>query len=87
MRLRIQLLHRGEVVEERLRRDGWELKAESVDTLSVWHAAVESEPAARRRLDAAGLLTSAALRIEFPLLGLSRGGGRSHRTGSSCPSN
>jgi hypothetical protein len=75
MRLRIQLLHRGEAVKERLQRDGWNLKAETVDTLSACHAAVDSESAARRRLHGLGLLTSATLRIEFPLLGLSCGGG------------
>ena len=65
MRLRIQLLHQGEAVKHRLQRDGWKLKAESSDTLSACHAAVDSEPAARQRLHSLGLLTSATLRIEF----------------------
>src|SRR5262245_9834601 len=71
MRLWIQLLHRGEAVKERLRRDGWKLEAESIDTLSAYHATVDSELAARRRLHGLGLLTSATLRIEFRLLDLS----------------
>jgi hypothetical protein len=68
MRLRIQLLHRGEAVKEHLQRDGWKLKAESVDTLSACHTTVDSELAARRRLHGLGLLTSPTLRIEFSLL-------------------
>src|SRR5262249_26096527 len=75
MRLRIQLLQQGEAVKDRLQRDGWKLKDESSETLSACHAAVDSEPAARRRLNGLGLLTSATLRNEFPLVGLSRGGG------------
>jgi hypothetical protein len=87
MRLRIQLLHHGEAVKERLQRDGWKLKPESIDTLPACHAAVDSEPAARRRLHGLGFLTSATLRIEFPLLDLSRGGGQPHRAGASGPPN
>jgi hypothetical protein len=40
---------------------------------------VHSQAAARRRLHGLGLLTSASLRIEFPLLPLSRWAGRLHR--------
>ena len=68
MRLRIQLLRQGAAVKDLLQRDGWKLQAESVDTLSAYHPAVDGEPAARRRLHGLGLLTSAILRIEFPLL-------------------
>ncbi len=74
MKLRIQLLHHGEAVKDHLQRDGWKLKAESSDTLSACHAAVDNEPAARLRLYGLGLLTSAALRIDFPLLALNHGG-------------
>jgi hypothetical protein len=69
MKLRIELLHQGEATKDRLQRDGWKLKAESSDTPSAWHAAVDSEPAARRRLYGLGLLTSATLRVEFQLQG------------------
>ena len=65
MRLRIQLLHQGEAVKDCLQRDGWQLDGESRDILSAFHAAVENERAARRRLHGLGLLTSATLRIEF----------------------
>jgi hypothetical protein len=75
MRLKIQLLGRGEAVKHRLQHDGWKLKAESSDTLSACHAAVDSEPAARRRLHSLGLLTSVTLRIEFQRLDVSRGRG------------
>jgi hypothetical protein len=67
MNLQIQLLHRGDVVKDCLRRDGWKLLSENRDTLSACHAAVDSESAARQRLHVLGLLTSAALRIEFAL--------------------
>src|SRR5262249_55281953 len=66
MRLRIHLLYRGDLVTERLQRDGWNLQAEGADFLSACHAAVDGELAARLRLQGLGLLTSAALRIEFP---------------------
>jgi hypothetical protein len=68
MRLRIQLLRHGEIARQRLQHDGWELKGESIDTLLATHASVHSEPDARHRLFGLGLLTSANLRIEFPLL-------------------
>ena len=73
MRLQIQLLGREEAVKHRLQSDGWELKAESSETLSARHAAVDNEPAARRRLHSLGLLTSANLRIEFQRLRVSQG--------------
>jgi hypothetical protein len=75
MRLKIQLLGRGEAVKQSLQRDGWKLKAKSSDTLSACHAAVDSEPAARRRLHSLGLLTSATLRIEFQRVDVRRGKG------------
>jgi hypothetical protein len=87
MRLRIQLLHRREVVKDRLLRDGWELKTESADTLSASHVAVDSEPAARRRLHGLGLLTSAILRVEFPALDPSCSMGHLHQAGASGPLN
>jgi len=65
MRLWIQLLNHGAAVKNRLQRDGWNLKTQNTDTLSASHADVDNEPAARRRLDAIGLLTSSILRIEF----------------------
>ena len=65
MELGIQVLRRGTGVRESLERDGWMVHAMRLDVLSVRHAAVKGEPAARRRLYELGLLTSAALRIEF----------------------
>src|SRR5262249_3611220 len=67
MKVRIQLLYRGEVVTMRLLHDGWRLTAESINTLTASHVAVDTEPAARRRLNRLGLLTSACMRIAFPL--------------------
>lgn len=67
MKMRIQLLHGGKLVQERLRSDGWNLRPESTGTLCASHSAIHSEPAARQRLYELGLLTSAALRIEFPI--------------------
>jgi hypothetical protein len=87
MKLRIQLLRQGDAVRDRLQRDGWRLKAEGTDTLSACHAAVHSQAAARRPLHGLGLLTSASLRIEFPLIPLRRWAGGLHRArfvGRSC---
>jgi hypothetical protein len=68
MRLRIQLLRFGKVAIDRLQHDGWRLKTENTDTVSACHPAVQSESAARARLHALGLLTTANLRIDFSLL-------------------
>ncbi len=66
MKLRIQLLHFGDDVKERLEHDGWKLEAITLDSLSACHPDVRDEPNARRRLQELGLLTSATVRIEFP---------------------
>lgn len=68
MRLHIQVLHGGESRIELLRRDGWQMEAESVGCMSAFHPDVKDERSARRRLHVMGMLTSAALRIEFPLV-------------------
>jgi hypothetical protein len=65
MRLSLQLLRDPEIVTKRLESDGWELEPGGVDTLFAWHSAVDGVPAARQRLLGVGLLTSAAVRIEF----------------------
>lgn len=66
MKLRIQLVHRGDMVKDCLERDGWKLTAESDDSVSANHAEVHSEATARLRLYELGLLTSPSLRVEFP---------------------
>jgi hypothetical protein len=65
MELRIQLLHHAQAAKDRLERDGWELAAETVHSLSARHPQVANEGDARHRLHALGLLTSAGLRVEF----------------------
>jgi hypothetical protein len=64
MTIYIEMLHRGESIREVLREHGWRLhKADG--GYDAEHPAVQDGPAARDRLNVLGLLTSAALRIEF----------------------
>ncbi len=65
MHLYIQTLRRGEEIRERLRHDGWQLLAKSGEQMLACHPSVMDEKEARRRLHVLGLLTSAALRVEF----------------------
>ena len=66
MTLHIQLLHHGERIRKVLRDHGWRLdRAGGESSYSARHPTVTDQASARARLNAAGLLTSPALRIEF----------------------
>ena len=64
MTIHIEMLHRGESIRELLREDGWRVdKADG--GYDAEHPEVQDGATARARLSVLGLLTSAALRIEF----------------------
>jgi len=67
MKLRLHLLRRDEAITALLRHAGWHLEATTPNQLAACHPAVTGEREARRHLHELGLLTSAALRIEFPV--------------------
>lgn len=67
MIVNIEILYDRETVRDRLLNDGWQLRDESFGSLSASHPHVTSEREARRRLHGLGLLTSGALRVEFPM--------------------
>ena len=64
MTIHIEMLHRGESIREVLREDGWQVDRAD-GGYDAEHPAVQDGPTARARLNALGLLTSAALRIDF----------------------
>ena len=65
MRLRLRFLRRKELIQESLRADGWELVRQRDNQVTAEHPLVKDEASARIRLQDLGLLTSAALYIEF----------------------
>jgi len=65
MRLRLRFLRRRELIQESLRADGWKLVRQGDNQVTAEHPPVKDEPTARIRLQDLGLLTSAALYIEF----------------------
>jgi hypothetical protein len=66
MNVRIEMLRDRERIRKLLRRHGWRLdRADGEASYLARHPAVTDRASARDRLDAAGLLTSSALRIEF----------------------
>ena len=65
MRLRLRFLRRKELVQESLRADGWQLVRQRDNQVTAEHPLVKDEATARIRLQDLGLLTSAALYIEF----------------------
>ena len=66
MKLYLQVLRSNKEVLKRLHHDGWELGSISPHSLWARHPGVASGAGARRRLHRLGLLTSPAVRIEFP---------------------
>jgi hypothetical protein len=65
MDLYIELLRDGSEVRALLREQGWRLDEQGADRLLAIHAEVNDQEVARDRLQQAGLLTSAKVRIEF----------------------
>jgi len=65
MRLRLRFLRRTELIQESLRADGWQLVRQRDSQVTAEHPLVKDEATARIRLQDLGLLTSAALYIEF----------------------
>jgi hypothetical protein len=71
MTIHIEFLHQRQDLRELLREHGWRLDKKN-GGFAAEHPAVHDQAAARQNLQALGLLTSAAVRIEF---------GPSHRSG------
>jgi predicted RNA binding protein YcfA (HicA-like mRNA interferase family) len=67
MKVYIDILQSSADVEERLREKGWCLQRERGHGLLARHPDVTTQSQARQELLGAGLLTSSAVRIEFPL--------------------
>lgn len=66
MNVHINLLRLTDSFRVSLRQDGWVvLAANDKGALDATHPDVKDENAARIRLDRLGMLTSAAIRIEF----------------------
>jgi hypothetical protein len=65
MKVHVSSLRVSDDCRETLRKDGWILAADGIMALYASHPEVRDEPGARFRLYRLGLLTSAALRIEF----------------------
>jgi hypothetical protein len=66
MKLHIEMLHDREGILKLLRKHGWRLgRAGSEASYLARHPTVTDQTTARDRLNAVGLLTSSALRIEF----------------------
>jgi hypothetical protein len=65
MDLRIRPLGDPAPVREALQDDGWTLDPQPDGSFLASNADVPDEAAARRRLDALGLLTSNAVQIDF----------------------
>jgi hypothetical protein len=65
MRLRLRFLRRRELIQESLRADGWQLVPQGDNQVTAEHPLANDETTARIRLQDLGLLTSAALYIEF----------------------
>jgi hypothetical protein len=68
MKVRIHVLRRAPSLSARLKRAGWRLESDSERALVVYHPEVRDAGEARERLNRLGVLTSAALRIDLPLL-------------------
>jgi hypothetical protein len=65
MKLHIETLRNREGIRELLREHGWRLDKGGGSSYSARHPAVSDQATARERLNALGLLTSPAVRIEF----------------------
>jgi hypothetical protein len=68
MKIVVQLLQREQAVRDCLCRHGWKLDSKSGNSLTATHPDVKNAFDARQSLLHSGLLTSTALRIEFPLV-------------------
>ena len=66
MHVRIQVLQPGDFPRA-LREDGWRITAVEGNAYEATHPKVEDESDVRDRLYQLGLLTSAGVRIEFPI--------------------
>ena len=64
MRIHVEVLHQRHAIRELLREHGWRLHKEN-SGFAAEHPAVHNQAAARHHLQALGLLTSGAVRIEF----------------------
>lgn len=67
MKVQIDLLRRAPTLSARLQKNGWRIEFENERSLIVDHPDVADAGAARERLHRLGVLTSAALRIDFAL--------------------
>jgi hypothetical protein len=67
MRVHLRFLRKGEIAQEALRNDGWQLEREQDDSFTARHPLVRDESAARNRLHDLGLLTTGSVAIEFNL--------------------
>jgi hypothetical protein len=65
MKVHIQTLRQRDSVRRLLLEHGWRLDRASGTHYSARHPDVRDQQSARHRLNAAGLLTSGAVRIEF----------------------
>ena len=65
MKIHIELLRQQAAVRELLREEGWRLD-KTASGYSAEHPDATDASTARQNLQALGLLTSAAVRIEFP---------------------
>jgi len=63
--IRIRFLRQPDAFREALRKDGWTVRAEPDNEVSVEHTEVPDEISARNRLQQLGLLTSPSLAIDF----------------------
>ena len=64
MTIHIEFLHQRQALRQLLREHGWRLDKEN-GGFAAEHPAVQDQAAARHHLQALGLLTSGAVRIEF----------------------
>jgi len=64
LKIHIEVLHQRHAIRELLREHGWRLDKDN-GGFAARHPAVHDQAAARQNLQALGLLTSAAVRIEF----------------------
>jgi hypothetical protein len=65
MEVHIRPVGNDPIVQQTLQDDGWVLAPQPDGSFVASHKDVPDEAAARRRLDALGLLTSNAAQIEF----------------------
>ena len=69
MKVTIELLRSPAKLRRALEADGWRLEAAHEGTVRARHPHLSDEADVRSRLNDLGLLTSSAVRIEFPPTG------------------